>query len=454
MNRALGNVHFIRGFWGRARLSPEGWSRQPSFWIPVDEDGFFGQMQDRRSMVFGLPLQYGLHRPRVLQRATNWSLPLIASGSESPETTSSAKSTFRKKGLYERLYLLAVPLIWSTYSPSMRFLFQFADASPPPALLNLGPALCGALGFLGMHLIRCWRQASVPHRQEPRAMPAAQTMTGIRIGVELGVYMFVGTFLQLLALQFSPASQVGFLLQASVVFTALFQRWTERHNTSKELSGYTRYSGPIACNLLGTALLILDDNPNLLPGKPWQHSSLAFIHGCKLLLLPSRLAGQLCALAAAMLYALFTVRLSDERVRTTSAFAIATTKTTTLATLSVLWYFLRPDWRSDQAFFTETGWAGISAYLLSTLWNGLLGTSLTTWFQIRGQGVGRVSATEAGILYATSPLWGALLSMVLLHERMGPFGWLGAALVFLSIVAMNLPSQLKRFDSDHPSEAS
>ncbi|KAF6003797.1 hypothetical protein F1559_001594 [Cyanidiococcus yangmingshanensis] len=278
--------------------------------------------------------------PRIERRATQQRAPLLASGVESPNTLSTTGAASRQVGLRQRLYLLAVPLIWSTYSPSMRFLFQFADVSPSAALLNLGPALCGALGFLLLFLIRRWGKWWFPKQRERAADSPAQHAVGIRIGIELGVYMFVGTCLQLVALQFSPASQVGFLLQVSLVFTALLQRWTERRCAPTKTTRSLRYSGAIVCNLLGTALLILDDNPDLLRGKLRWHPSFAFIDGYGLL--PSKLVGQLCALAAAMLYALFTVRLSDERIRTASAFTVASAKTTTLAALSALWFFVRP----------------------------------------------------------------------------------------------------------------
>lgn len=40
-----------------------------------------------------------------------------------------------------------------------------------------------------------------------------------------------------------------------------------------------------------------------------------------------------------------------------------------------------------------------------------------------------VSATEAALVYTIEPLWGAGFAWLLLGERWGPTGWLGAALI-------------------------
>jgi len=40
-----------------------------------------------------------------------------------------------------------------------------------------------------------------------------------------------------------------------------------------------------------------------------------------------------------------------------------------------------------------------------------------------------VSATEAALIYASEPMWGAAFAWVLLGERWGAMGWAGAALI-------------------------
>ena len=40
-----------------------------------------------------------------------------------------------------------------------------------------------------------------------------------------------------------------------------------------------------------------------------------------------------------------------------------------------------------------------------------------------------VPATEAAMVYTVEPLWGAAFAWMLLGERWGPAGWMGAALI-------------------------
>lgn len=47
-----------------------------------------------------------------------------------------------------------------------------------------------------------------------------------------------------------------------------------------------------------------------------------------------------------------------------------------------------------------------------------------------------VSATETAIIYGLEPVWGAGFSWVLLGERWGAAGWIGAALVLGNIYVL------------------
>lgn len=84
-------------------------------------------------------------------------------------------------------------------------------------------------------------------------------------------------------------------------------------------------------------------------------------------------------------------------------------------------------WIDDAA-----GWIGTAAGIppatwLAVLYLALIATALTTVLQTYGQR--RVSAPEAALIYAAEPVWAALFAFVFLGERLGPRGWLGAALV-------------------------
>lgn len=58
----------------------------------------------------------------------------------------------------------------------------------------------------------------------------------------------------------------------------------------------------------------------------------------------------------------------------------------------------------------------------------------------------QVSAPLAALIYTAEPLWGGLFAYLVLAERWGPMGWVGAGL----IVSASLASQLKGSSSKTP----
>ena len=73
---------------------------------------------------------------------------------------------------------------------------------------------------------------------------------------------------------------------------------------------------------------------------------------------------------------------------------------------------------------------------LEILFMGIGTTALTLYIEM--DALKEVSAPLAALIYSAEPLWGAAFAWVLLSERWGAQGWVGAAL----IVASSLASQL------------
>lgn len=71
---------------------------------------------------------------------------------------------------------------------------------------------------------------------------------------------------------------------------------------------------------------------------------------------------------------------------------------------------------------------------------GKFACSLHAQKYLYAQGQGKVSSSQAQIYYSSTPIWSALLAMLLLEgESMGPMGWLGGA----GIVVAGLIAQRK-----------
>ncbi|CAG9467883.1 unnamed protein product [Pedinophyceae sp. YPF-701] len=75
---------------------------------------------------------------------------------------------------------------------------------------------------------------------------------------------------------------------------------------------------------------------------------------------------------------------------------------------------------------------------------GLATTALTLWIEM--ESLKEVSAPLAALIYTAEPLWGAMFAWVLLDERWGAAGWVGAAI----IVGSSAAAQLKGDTSKAP----
>lgn len=80
---------------------------------------------------------------------------------------------------------------------------------------------------------------------------------------------------------------------------------------------------------------------------------------------------------------------------------------------------------------------------LDILFMGIGTTALTLWIEM--DALKEVSAPLAALIYTAEPLWGAGFAWVLLDERWGTQGWIGAAV----IVAASLSAQLGGDVAEH-----
>lgn len=77
---------------------------------------------------------------------------------------------------------------------------------------------------------------------------------------------------------------------------------------------------------------------------------------------------------------------------------------------------------------------------------GLGTTALTLWIEMSA--LKQVSAPLAALIYTAEPLWGAGFAWLLLGERWGPTGWIGAFLIVSSSLAAQLSGQENKIIPD------
>src|SRR5215470_2793901 len=91
------------------------------------------------------------------------------------------------------------------------------------------------------------------------------------------------------------------------------------------------------------------------------------------------------------------------------------TASTILAIYAAIAHFRRPKLQ-DLPGFVLTGAVGITFYNLAL-----------------NYGEVHVTAGAASLLIASTPIWTALIAMVVLHERLTPLGWLGVLVSFAGV---------------------
>ena len=249
--------------------------------------------------------------------------------------------------------------------------------------------------------------------------------TAWKYGAELGLYMFLGYAFQAIGLETTTASRSGFLLYLNVKLVPFFSYFI----FGKRIPRSTWISAIVAFG--GTALLALDD------GNP--------VSGAEKGLRMAITAGDLWSIAAAAASAMFILRMeaSSKAVPKSSELNAATLWT--VAALSFLWtmgvslnnlsgaeasagdatVFVH----ATQQTFKET-LSTISRHLLPLIYLSGVTTALANFLQSKAQK--EVSAERAAVIYAMDPVYGAIFANILLGEKLGDLGFIGA---FLIVVA-------------------
>ena len=64
------------------------------------------------------------------------------------------------------------------------------------------------------------------------------------------------------------------------------------------------------------------------------------------------------------------------------------------------------------------------------VWMGLMTTALTLYIEV--QALKEVSAPLAALIYTAEPLWGAIFAWIMLDDRFGELGFVGAGVIVVS----------------------
>ena len=242
--------------------------------------------------------------------------------------------------------------------------------------------------------------------------------------IEIGLYNTAGTILQTWGLSLTSATRSAFLIQATAVWTPLLA------------SAFGMAPSPLrwASSFIAliSTLLVAFDKMDVAAISASEFDFRSIVTGASL--------GDVTTLGAALAYSLSTVRIPiyAQRVRPLNlAFgkSVALAVTTSAALAFQVATTSGPD---GPAAALGTLWPACCAQPMVwgiIVWSALGPGAFSAYLHVKGQSM--VSPTDAQVVFATAPLWSAIIAGVFLPgEVMGPMAWAGGAgLLFAALVA-------------------
>lgn len=297
-----------------------------------------------------------------------------------------------------------ITLLFASNSPALHAAFTATESAPPFLLLN---ALVSIVALSGLLFGGALMNEAVPLPSTlDRSASASFDQTSLLAGLELGGWKMLGTTANLYGLSLTSADHGAFLIQL------------------------TTFIVPLVQGLRGVPI----------PPRIWQAIGLA-VGGLYLFTQDpgssgsSLLGDGFCVLAAG-LYATYDLRLFHWGSRVQPR-PLITTKIAVQALLSVA-LLLVADAPNAYAYLqaaaagASTDGAPLALLATVALWCGVMVNAVAPFLQVSGQQA--IGPARAQVLYASQPLWAALLSYALLHETVGLEGAAGGALFLAAVL--------------------
>ena len=292
-----------------------------------------------------------------------------------------------------------ITLLFASNSPALRSAFTAVEHAPPVLLLSAVASVAALSGLLvGGPLLTAITE--LPSTLDADATDAVDE-TSIRAGVELGLWKYLGTSANLYGLSLTSAGHGAFLIQLTTLIVPVVQG----------LQGVPippRIWAAVVVALCGLWLFTAD------PTTAGTSSQ-----------------GDLACVAAACCYAAYDLRLFAWGRRVTPLRLItnkvAAQAAVALGSLALL------GGADAAAFFGEATPHELAVVAPLVLWSGVVVNGVAPFLQVGGQQA--IGPARAQVIYASGPLWAALISLAVLGETVGLQGVLGGG-AFLAAVLL------------------
>ena len=315
-----------------------------------------------------------------------------------------------------------ITLLFASNSPILRSAWESTSNAPPVLLINAAVSVVGLVGVLASSSFlnqivsdpSVQGNTSKDAKQSDNDLAARIIGPSVIAGTELGLWKFLGTTTNIYGLSQTSSDHGAFLIQLTTLIVPVVQGIMGVPIPKKIWA---------AIGLALGGVVIFTQDPN--------QSDCASLEG-----------DILCALAA-VFYATYDLRLFHwGKLVPTNELITTKMVTQSFLALSMLSVFGRQETLN---FLSDTSADDLKLVGTVALWSGLAVNCVAPYLQVSGQQA--VGPARAQILYASQPLWAAIMSFFLLGEACGIEGFSGGALF---LVAMFLAATAENPDPNCP----
>lgn len=309
------------------------------------------------------------------------------------------------------LILGSVPAMWGSYGIAVKLIF--ANASyVPDTVVNLTTYFLAYASLVAVRRVASDRRASLKEQEsclgdsaihEPRRR--AQRGVLMAAGAELGTYLFLGSFLQLLALEHTSASRSAVLVQLTTVFipVAAVVFGQERANVRTFAAAVAAFIGCIILSVDGQDMARFTVN-----------------------------TGDALSVLSAVMYTVHVLRLQRVLPRISDSTALVQAKAAAQVLLGILTCAIvlrSSDISAIRSGLASAQASSASVALLASVWIGVTGAAGTV-AQVVSQR--RVGPSLSAIVFSLQPVFAIIFALIFLQERIDTNEAIGSALVVLA----------------------
>lgn len=328
------------------------------------------------------------------------------------------------------LILTTVPIAFGSYATAIRLAGPLSDTHALVLQCLTYAVACCAIGIVRLVLY-------LLHNRQYNTAAATKSKSIMKVtklewksGIQLGLLIAIAATLQSLGLQRTTAIRAGFLVRLSTIFVPLIDSlYIQRKLPSKVMIG------ALMSSLVGVLLMVLSPTAttvgtgSILLDGTIMNSSTTWV-------------GDILVALSAVFYSTHILRLGVLAPKC-NPMSLSITKSLTQLIISQLLLLFSLLVTTIKSFSSSSLSSSIGQQLYiknipPILYRIALYTgSVTCAFPMYAQGYGQqyIKSSYASLIYATAPVWNAIIAAVILKERLNTRGMMGAGFLIIGMIS-------------------